>query len=126
MSDFSNLNTQSTAQPDGAYETKEFFDKYFIESISYPSNQVDAVVGFFEQRGFDKSAAISVSSVLLQQAKVDNVNVFQLLDTLKGVDGKQLSAVVTQVLNLNRSRVSTLGFRNTEKVIPEEARNILP
>lgn len=124
MVDFS--NPTSIAQQDSAYETKEFFDKYFVNSISYPSNQVDAVVGFFEKRGFEKSVAISVSSVFLQQAKVDNINVFELLDTLKGIDGRQLSTVVTQVLNLNRSRISTLGFRNTEKVIPEEVRNILP
>lgn len=124
MVDFS--NPTSTAQQDSAYETKEFFDKYFVNSISYPSNQVDAVVGFFEKRGFEKSVAISVSSVFLQQARVDNINVFELLDTLKGIDGRQLSTVVTQVLNLNRSRISTLGFRNTEKVIPEEVRNILP
>lgn len=124
MVDFS--NPSSTAQQDSAYETKEFFNKYFVDSVSYPSNQVDAVVGFFEKRGFEKSVAISVSSVFLQQAKVDNINVFELLDTLKGVDGVHLSAVVTQVLNLNRSRISTLGFRNTEKVIPEEVRNILP
>jgi hypothetical protein len=124
MVDFS--NPTSTAKQDSAYETKEFFDKYFVESISYPSNQVDAVVGFFEKRGFEKSVAISVASVFLQQAKVDNINVFELLDTLKGIDGRQLSTVVTQVLNLNRSRISTLGFRNTEKVVPEEVRNILP
>lgn len=126
MSDFSNLNTQTQTQSDSAYETKEFFNKYYVESISYPSNQVDAVVGFFEQRGFEKSVAISVSSVFLQQAKIDNINVFELLDTLKGVDGTQLSTVVTQVLNLNRSRISTLGFRNTEKNVPEEDRNIMP
>ena len=124
MVEFSNPTT--SAQQDSAYETKEFFDKYFVDSVSYPSNQVDAVVGFFEKRGFEKSVAISVSSVFLQQARVDNINVFELLDTLKGIDGRQLSTVVTQVLNLNRSRISTLGFRNTEKVIPEEVRNILP
>lgn len=124
MTDFS--NPTANAQQDSAYETKEFFNKYFVDSISYPSNQVDAVVGFFEKRGFEKSVAISVSSVFLQQAKVDNINVFELLDTLKGIDGRQLSTVVTQVLNLNRSRISTLGFRNTEKSIPEEVRNILP
>jgi hypothetical protein len=124
MVDFSNPTT--TAPEDSAYETKQFFDKYFVDSISYPSNQVDAVVGFFEKRGFEKSVAISVSAVFLQQARVDNINVFELLDTLKGIDGRQLSAVVTQVLNLNRSRISTLGFRNTEKSVPEEVRNILP
>lgn len=124
MSDYSNLS--SAKQPDSSDETKEFFDKYFVESISYPSNQVDAVVGFFEKRGFDKSAALSVSSVLLQQSKIDNINVFELLDTLKGLENRQLSIVVTQVLNVNRSKISTLGFRNTEKTIPEENRNVLP
>lgn len=109
---------------DSANETKQFFDRYFVDNISYPSNQVDAVVGFFKKRGFDDVAANSVAAILLQQAKVDNVNVFKLLDTLKGLESRQLSSVIAQVLNANRSKISTIGYRNTEKQTPIETRNI--
>jgi hypothetical protein len=63
--------------------------------------------------------------VLLQQAKLDNVNVFDLLDTLKGLTEVQLSAVVTEVLNYNRQKTSTLGYRQEDKSELLEARNIV-
>ena len=103
----------------------EFFDTYFDKKLSFPSNQVDAVIGFFTKRGFDNEAAVSVGSVLLQQAKIDSVNVFQLLDTLKGLDSVQLSSIVTEVLNYNRSKTSTLGFKRTQQVEKLEKRNIV-
>lgn len=116
--------SQTVTYPDSANETKQFFNKYFTESISYPSNQVDAVVGFFKKRGFDEVAAASVAAILLEQAKIDNVNVFTLLDTLKGLENRQLSSVIARILNSNRSRVSSIGYRNTEKKVPDSIRNI--
>lgn len=103
----------------------KFFNTYFSKELSFPSNQVDAVVTFFTKRGFDKTAAISVASTLLQQAKIDSVNVFQLLDTLKGLDEVQLSAIVTEVLNYNRPKTSTLGYKRTESADKIEKRNIV-
>ena len=87
---------------DSADATKKFFDQYFTESISYPSNQVDAVVGFFENKGFEKLAARSTATVILQQAKVDNVNVFEIIDTLKGLTKIQLSEIVATILNYDQ------------------------
>ena len=103
----------------------EFFDNYTNEKLSFPSNQFDAVVGFFTKRKFDNTAAISVGQVLLKQAKIDGVNVFQLLDTLKGLDNVQLSSVVTEVLNYNRLKTSTLGFKRQEFDNKSEQRNIV-
>lgn len=116
--------SKTVVYQDSANETKQFFDRYFVESVSYPSNQVDAVVGFFKKRGFDEVAASSVSAVLLQQAKIDNVNVFKLLDTLKGLENRQLSAVIAQILNANRSNISTIGYRSAPPQSPIETRNI--
>jgi hypothetical protein len=87
--------------------------------------QIDAVITFFEKRDFDKSAAITVGTTLLQQAKIDNVNIFKLLDTLKGLNEVQLSAVVTEILNYNRAKTSTLGYRRTESSEKVEKRNIV-
>ena len=103
----------------------EFFDNYFTEKLSFPSNEVDAVIGFFLKRGFEKPAAISTSTILLNQAKIDNVNVFELLDTLKDLDGIQLSTVVTEVLNYNRLSTSTLGFKLSNSTSTLEKRNVV-
>lgn len=111
--------------PDSAAKTKSLFNTFFDRQIAYPSNRVDAVVGFFVRRGFQEAAAASVASVLLEQAKIDNVNVLELLDTLKGFDQVQLSNLVTAVLNANRSATSKLGLKSEVNVNILEARNIL-
>lgn len=103
----------------------DFFDKYFTEKLSFASNEVDAVIGFFDKRGFETSASISTGSILLQQAKIDGINVFTLLDTLKGFDEIKLSAVVAEVLNYNRLSTSVLGFKNTTITNTLEKRNIV-
>ena len=104
---------------------KSFFNNYYSKQLSFPSNQVDAVIGFFENRGFEKSAAINVATVLLQQAKIDNINIFQLLDTLKGLDNLQLSAITTEILNYSRSKNSTLGYKRRQQIDKFEKRNIV-
>lgn len=110
---------------DSSDKTRLLFDRYFTKEISYPSNQVDAVVGFFRKRGFDELASVSVAAVLLQQAKIDNVNVLELLDSLKGLDKVKLSNLVTAILNANRSKISKLGYRAEAVLNNLEARNII-
>lgn len=111
---------------DSGEEVKSFFDKYFRHQVTFPSNQIDAVVGFFLKRGFDIESARSTGIVLLNQARLDNVNVFQLLDTLKAVNDAQLGAVVTEVLNAYRGRTSTLGYKILTVEETTESRNIKP
>lgn len=93
--------------------TTEFFNNFYNIEISYNPSEVDAVIGYFLKRGFERTAAINTASVLLQQAKIDNLNVQQLIDTLKGVTDVQLSLIVAQILNFNRAKTSVLGFRDT-------------
>jgi len=117
-------NVPSVQRVDSAKEVKEFFNQYFTGRISFPSNQVDAVIGFFENRGFSKESSIAVGTAIMQQAKLDDVNVFQLLDTLKKQDSIQLSSVVTEILNYNREKISTLGYKIDNTANRTEARNI--
>ena len=60
----------------------------------------------------------------MQQAKIDDIKIFTLLDTLKGFDEVKLSAVVAEVLNYNRLSTSVLGFKNTTATNTLEKRNI--
>jgi hypothetical protein len=110
---------------DSADRTRLIFDRYFTKEISYPSSQVDAVIGFFRSRNFDELAATSVASILLQQAKIDGINVLELLDSLKGFDKIKLSNLVTAILNANRSKLSKLGYRSETTTNNIEARNIV-
>lgn len=110
---------------DSAKEVKEFFNKYYVKKISYTSNQVDSVVGFFKKRGFDTNAAISVATVILQQAKIDDVSVFKILDTLEGLSSIQLSRLVSTILNNNRSKISKIGTHIKNENTTIEQRNIV-
>lgn len=105
-------------------EVRDFFDKFFLHQITFPSNQIDAVLGFFLKRGFDEEAARSTGIVLLNQARIDSVSVFELIDTLKGLTDVQLAKVVAQVLNSSREQTSTLGYKVMSVVDTYESRNI--
>ena len=116
---------QSTSGNGNNQEVRALFDKFFLHQITFPSNQIDAVLGFFLKRGFDDEAARSTGIVLLNQARLDNVNVFELIDTLKGLTDVQLAKVVTEVLNSYREQTSTLGYKVITSVDTYESRNIL-
>ena len=115
----------STQTTDSANKTKKFFDSYFKKDIYYSAEEVDAAVGHFLSRGFDKLAATNTAVVLLQQAQQEDVPVFKIIDTLRGLDDVQPSNVVAQILNINREKTSTLGFKISNVITKLEQRNIV-
>lgn len=119
------LNLPVKDDSSSSSKVKRYFNTYYEKQLAYPANEVDAVIGFLESKGFDRPAAQSTGAILLQQAKIDGIKVFELLDTLKTLDKLQLSYTVATVLNFNREKVSTLGFRVTNTNKPLEARNIM-
>ena len=106
-------------------KTRQFFDRYYQATVNYNASEVDAVIGYFLKRGFDEIAAVNTSVVLLQQAKLDQVNVYKLIDTLKGFNDVQLSNIVTQILNDNRNKTSALGYKIEAQGTLLEQRNII-
>lgn len=110
---------------DSLQSVKNFFDNFFIQEVSFPSNQVDATVGFFLKRNFDITSARTTAIVLLNQARIDNVNVFELLDTLKTINDVQLSQIVTEILNSSRDKTSLLGYRIETNENTYDSRNIM-
>lgn len=113
-----------TEPNDSSEEVKTFFNRYFTEPLTFPVSQIDAVIGFFLKRGFSETSAKSTSIVLLSQARIEGVNVFQLLDTLKGLNSSQLSGIVTQVMNSSREKISLLGYKIINIEETAESRNI--
>ena len=108
-----------------AVSVKQFFNKFFTHEVTFPSAQIDAITGFFLKRGFDESSSKSITIILLNQARIDNVEVFQLIDSLKKLTDIQLSQVVGQVINAYRENTSLLGYRIAPLVDTYETRNIL-
>lgn len=106
-------------------ETRLFFDAYFTRTLTYPSNELDATVGFFESRGFDSIAARSIGVTLLRQAKTDGLKIFELLDKIKNLSNSQIYAGVLEILNYDRESTSVLGFKRSRVYDNYEVRNIL-
>lgn len=104
-------NLPKISSGDSAEPTRLFFDTYGIAPLEFNSIEVDAATAFFQLRGFEEDAALVTTSALLKQAKLDNMPVQKLLDTLTGFDDLQISALVGEILNNNRSPISTLGFK---------------
>jgi hypothetical protein len=118
-------NLPQSNNKDSSTEVKSFFDKFFLHEVSFPAAEIDATVAFFLKRGFDTDASRSVAIVLLNQAKNDDVNIFKLIDTLKGLTDLQLSQVVAEVLNSYREKTSIIGYKIAPIEDTFESRNIL-
>jgi hypothetical protein len=118
-------NLPSTLSTDSASATKLFFDAYGEQPLEFNSTDVDATVGFFESKGFDRDAATITAVTLLKQAKIESQPIFQILDTLKGFSSLQISALVAEILNNNRPSTSTLGLRVVNSNRISQIRNIL-
>jgi hypothetical protein len=87
-------------------DAKQFFDNFFVHEVTFPANEIAAII-------------------LLNQSRVDDVNVFVLLDSLKGLTDIQLGQVVAQVLNSYREKTSILGYHISTIADTYESRNIL-
>lgn len=98
---------------DSAESTKLFFDTYGQTPLEFNATEVDACIAFFTNAGFDNDSALTISSVILKQAKLEGLPALQILDTIKKLDNLKLSALVSEILNNNRSPTSTLGYRST-------------
>ena len=105
--------------------TTKFFDNYYTTEMSFKPSDIDTVIGYFEKRGFSEVSAINTAMVLLRQASADGLNVQKLLDTLQGTSNVQLSAIVAQILNMDRGKTSKLGIRVNQQDKLYEHRNVV-
>ena len=90
------------------------------------NNVLTAMIGYLEKNGFINGSAETISIAILTQAKKDGYNAMQLLDTLKTLDGVELSAVVAEILNYNRLKTSSLGIIQQILPVDNVRRNIQP
>jgi len=109
---------------DSAAKTKLFFDEYGQAPLEFAANDIEAAIGFFMTNGFDRDAAEITASVVLRQAKFENMPVFELIDQLKIMDGVKLSALVGEILNNNRPSSSALGYKADNSDDQFKTRNI--
>lgn len=113
---------KSSSSTDG---TLKVFNQYYQTPVELNNNELIAMTGFFESRGFDKDAAESTSLTLLTQAKNDGVNAMQITSTLTGLTNVEISGLVAEILNYNRFKTSVIGVIQTSIPSAEVLRNIV-
>jgi len=104
--------------------TVQAFDSYMNMPVEINSSVLAAMKGYFTNRDLGEVAAESIAVTIIRQAKQDNYNPMQILDTLKGLDNVQLSGLVSEILNYNRFKSSSLGYADRPQPHPEIQRNI--
>jgi len=117
---YNNLPSKTTSQS----AIVQAYDAYTNQPLEIDASTLDAMSGFFTSKGFDKTAADSVSVTIIKQAKKDGYNPMSILDSLKGLDNVELSALVAEIINYNRFKTSFLGYALAFSANQEIARNI--
>ena len=124
---FITIHIKITLIGDGATGKSSYFERLSngLSSKYKFSKKYDATIGFFVKRGFDREPAEQLAYIILQQAKVDNINSQEVLQKLGDTNPAQLNEVVTMILNANRFRSSALGTRSKKTGKDSVSRNIL-
>ena len=122
-SKYNNVPSQKAAS--SSDQTLQVFDQYYQTPVELNNNDLVAMTGFFEKRGFELDAAESTALVILQQAKKDGFSAMQVMDTLSGLSPVEISALVAEILNYNRFKTSSLGTSQHYAPSEEVTRNIL-
>ena len=105
--------------------TVKVFDQYYQVPVDLNNNELIAMTGFFEKRGFNRDSAESTALVILQQAKKDNYSAMQIMDTLDGISNVEISGLVAEILNFNRFKSSLIGISQLVSPAEEVTRQII-
>jgi hypothetical protein len=102
----------------------QYFDNYYTVPIDLEVENVDMLRGFFESKGFDKSAAENISYVILKTAKQGNYTTQEIIEALQAYDPLQLNEFLLSILNHNRVKTSSLGLIKKVNPVDNVKRNI--
>lgn len=119
MTIYNNIPPVNTVDP-----TVRIFDSYYNQPLELKSSTLNAMKGFFESKGFDKVAAESIAVTIIRQSKAESQNPMEIIDTLKGFNNLEISAVVSEILNYNRYKSSFLGYAHVFSPVEEVRRNV--
>lgn len=107
-------------------ETSSFFNNYFRDPISASQFTNDAVVGFFENYTKNKDTAKVLAAAILRTADAQGIDPMTLVQEFQQLQGQELNAYLTFILNLNRVGTSLLGISNNPQQSQYIIRSILP
>lgn len=113
-------NLPPSASPTSLINT----DEYYAKPFEIDAGTFNMMKGFFQSKGFDITAAETISVTLMKQAKNDGYNPLEVLSTIKTFDGVQLNTVISEILNYSRYKTSYLGTSANFTPFEPVSRNI--
>jgi hypothetical protein len=125
MKIYTNIPQIDVANGDSASATKNIINNFYNVNLPINAGVYDALKGFFGSNGFSDVASDTIAYVILYQASIDDYNPMQVLENIQGLDGIQLNALVTEILNFNRFKTSFLGQSAAYGTTPSVTREIL-
>lgn len=106
-------------------KTVTAFNNFYSAPVEMNASVLAAMTGFFTNKGFGEVAAESIAVTIITQAKQDGYNPMQILDTLRSLGDIELSGLVSEILNYNRFKSSSLGSAQPFQTNPEVLRSII-
>jgi hypothetical protein len=120
---YSNIPREQLASSSDS--TVSTFEQYNSVPLQLDNTTLTAMIGFLETRGFANESAETIAITILEQAKKDGYNGMEIIETVKGLNQAQLSALVAEILNYNRYKSSSIGIVQGTRLVPNISRNIL-
>ena len=95
--------------------TVRIFDQFYKYDVNVPAAEYDIVYSFFRST-MNATVASNMTSALFQVAADTKIPVLELLDSMKGQIGLDLTVSMAYYLNSIRSRATLLGVN--AQVVP--------
>lgn len=122
---YTNLPSKDTLGSSSDLTNKQL-SQYNDVPVQLDNETLTAMTGLLSNKGFSEESAENISITIMMQAKRDNFNPMNVLDSMRSLGNIELSQFVSEILNFNRYKTSVLG--SVQKVTPVDfvKRNILP
>ena len=91
----------------------KFFNNYFDKTITINTAKDDAILTYFEKFCENEESALALSSAVIYTARVQNIDVMEILDEFKKLNKDQLGPYISYFLNLSRVGTSLIGVQNS-------------
>jgi hypothetical protein len=123
MAIYNNIPSEKPAS--SSDQTVEIFNNYYTAPVNINNNELIALVGLLENKGFDPLSAETTAITILTQAAKDGFKAMEIMDTITGIDNAEITKLVAEIINLNRLKTSQLGIAKTFSVSETVTRNVL-
>jgi hypothetical protein len=117
-------NTLNDMQFDDSKNIR-LIDEFLDLEIVVSANEYDYVLSYFKKVMKDPTAAENFTMSVYQVSRQTAIPVLEIVESLKGRDGIELTATIAYYLNGTRSPATLLGVKNIVQPNFYAARNVL-